>query len=323
MKRDPFKIRNSTNWPPKKKASPAARKPVATVSSISDFHAWRLKGIGGSDAPAVMDTSPWSNPQKLIEIKAGIREPDPLNYPMIRGLRLEQHARKKYEEITQTEMPKGREIDPRYDFLRVNIDGLNLNVGRASEFKCPGKVDHSTAVAGEIPYHYVFQLVHTLMILYQRYGIDVMDYFSFYKSRAGEVHTATVPFKRDRKLENKLFPKEVELWERKLELERKIQMDKPNGQRKPANGVAFTKQEASEILQLAREIGCVRLKLPGFEADFAPQGNNEIRENSNRARLPNCEDCGEEKILGTYGIYCRPCYIEKKENNKWNQKKRW
>lgn len=315
-----FEVRNQSE------KTSASRKPVGSVSSISDWLAWRMKGIGGSDAPAVMGASPWCDPQKLWELKTGRRAPDPQTFPMRRGRNLEPVARELYEQMSGIEMPADTATHSQYDFLRASLDGINKNSGIVLEIKCPGKKDHAVALQGNIPEKYIWQLVHILMVT----DLDTIDYFSYHPDAPKK--GVIISFDRDRHLERMLLPKEMQFWENVVKdvspsTKKEVPMDKPNDQRKPANGVAFTQREVVEILQEAKRLGVTGLILPGFEATFDVQGTQNKAAASAAAspRQPNdpCEDCGEEKILGTYGTYCRSCYIEKKENNKWNQKKRW
>ncbi len=186
-------------------APPAEERPM----TAKEVFEWRLKGLGGSDAPGVMRTSPieWSasTPRKIWELKTRRRMPDPPNYPMKRGIRLEPRARAKYEQITGIAMPAVRRVHPVHEFARVNADGANFEIGRGLEIKCPGRADHALAAKGEIPPKYIFQLVHTLWVL----DLPVIDYFSYWS----ENEVRRIEFKRDKKLEKKLIPEEERLWE--------------------------------------------------------------------------------------------------------------
>ena len=172
----------------------------------ADWHEQRRMGIGGSDAPTIMRTTPpdWSTPQKLWEEKTRRRQPDPPNYPMRRGIHLEPKARARYEDMTGIEMPRHYAVSSKYNFIRGNADGVNFKAAKGLEIKCPGRADHAVALAGKIPEKYIFQLVHLLYVL----DLDEMDYFSF-DGEDGKI----VPFYRDKKLEKKLIPEERKFWE--------------------------------------------------------------------------------------------------------------
>lgn len=173
--------------------------------TYSEWLKWRMGGIGASEAPAVMDSTPFSNPLKLWELKTGRRAPDPLNYPMKRGLELEPKARLAYEKETGIRMkPKVCLEHPEMPFIRASYDGLNIHAERGLEIKCPGRVDHGVAKQGKIPEKYLWQCVHLLMVC----GYEQLDYFSFDGSQG-----VVVPFKRDKSLEKKLLQKELVFWE--------------------------------------------------------------------------------------------------------------
>jgi putative phage-type endonuclease len=186
------------------------------VPGSSVDHEWRRKGIGGSDAPIVMQKADperavpldWCTRQKLFELKLGLREPEPPNYQMRRGLRLEPIARARYQDETGIAMPAKALIHPKHPFIRANADGVNLREGRALEIKCPGRKDHAMALAGKIPPKYHYQLVHILFV----FDLDRIDYYSF----DGE-NGVIVPFDRKKALEKKLFSEERKFWEQHIE----------------------------------------------------------------------------------------------------------
>lgn len=181
-----------------------------------DWHAFRRRGLGGSDAPVITGKTPreWSTKLKLWELKTHRRQPDRPNWPMKRGLRLEPFARDRYQDMTGVAMPRVARIHPKYDFLRVNADGVNFALGGGLEIKCPGKEDHAKALDGEIPEKYLDQLIHTMYVL----DLDWIDYFSFYPRTPNSrvtfrQETATIRVDRKKSRERKLIPLEKQFWE--------------------------------------------------------------------------------------------------------------
>lgn len=170
---------------------------------------WRRGGFGGSDAAGVMgEKEAFSSPIELVLEKTGrtvgrVRQPWEWK-AMQRGIRLEPEARRSYESMTGIQMPPDCLVHPKYPQLRLTADGVNYDVARALEIKCPGKADHKVAQKGEIPAKYVWQCVHTLMVL----DLDFIDYFS-YREDADPV---LLTMKRDFKLENRLMDAELSLW---------------------------------------------------------------------------------------------------------------
>lgn len=165
--------------------------------------AWRNEGLGSSDAPIIMEASPWQTPLGLWELRTGRAEPEPQNWAMKRGLRLEPLARAEYERLTGIPMPSRRGENKKRPFIRASFDGLNLDAGRVLEIKCPGQKDHLTACRGEIPKKYVWQCVHLLLVA----DLQYLDYFSY----DGKT-TALITLKRNRRQENELIVKETAFW---------------------------------------------------------------------------------------------------------------
>lgn len=86
------------------------------------------------------------------------------------------------------------------------------------------------------------------------------------------------------------------------------------------NGPTYSSREVIEILERARELGVISIKLEGFEAEFDLRKKITYEELQDGNQL--CDVCGSEKQSGEYGYYCRPCYIKRKEKT-WREKKRW
>lgn len=164
---------------------------------------WRSKGIGSSDAPIIMEVSPWSTPQKLWELKTGKAKAGERTYAMQRGLVLEASARQWYEEQTGIAMEKALATHKSLPFIRASLDGVNHEVQKALEIKCPGREDHKKALDGKVPKKYLWQLVHILLVT----GLPVIDYVS-YDGRNGII----IPFERDEKLEAELLTEEKRFW---------------------------------------------------------------------------------------------------------------
>jgi putative phage-type endonuclease len=167
-----------------------------------DWLGWRLSGIGSSDAPIVMKSSPWSTPYKLWEIKTGRAQGQAANIFMRRGLELEPIAREKYQLQTGVLMPAVNVENPKMPFIRASLDGMNMRKGL--EIKCPGPKDHAEALAGRIPEKYVWQLRHQMLAA----DLDIVDYYSF-DGKDGVI----IPFHREEKPENELLKAEKEFWD--------------------------------------------------------------------------------------------------------------
>lgn len=172
--------------------------------SYSQWLKWRMGGIGASEAPAVMNATPFSNPQKLWDLKTGRRAPEPVTYPMRRGIELEPKAREAYEAKTGIRMQTDVFLEhSNLRFIRASYDGINSYAERALEIKCPGRVDQAVAAQGKIPEKYLWQCVHLAMVS----NLPHVDYWSF-DGRDGIL----VRYKRDEKLETELIEAETIFW---------------------------------------------------------------------------------------------------------------
>ena len=70
-----------------------------------EWHAWRMQGLGSSDAPAIMEESPWRTPKQMWELRTGRRtEQENTNPALRRGRELEPKARAAYEAFTGEQM---------------------------------------------------------------------------------------------------------------------------------------------------------------------------------------------------------------------------
>lgn len=136
---------------------------------------WRKKGIGASDAPAVMNASPWKTRFQLWEEKMGQTEGFKGNWATQRGNDLEPLARQTYELMTDIDMEPVLMVHPEFTFMRASLDGYNAELKRVVEIKCPGKPDHATALQNKVPEKYKWQLQHQMFVA----GVNEADYFSF------------------------------------------------------------------------------------------------------------------------------------------------
>lgn len=164
---------------------------------------WRNKGVGSSDAPAIMGVSPWKTRLQLWEEKTGKKKPEATNYAQQKGVNMEDEARAHYELTHDRDMPADCVEHKEHPFLRASLDGYNRAENLVLEIKCPGAEDHATAVAGKVPEKYWPQVQHMLMIT----GGE-LDYFSYHKEKG-----ATVRVKPDLSYIPKLFIAELEFWE--------------------------------------------------------------------------------------------------------------
>lgn len=178
---------------------------LVKVPTHEDWLEWRMGGIGSSDAGAIMDACKWMTKTECWALKTARMLPKPVTYPMRRGLMLEPSAREEYERVTGVPMTKACARSDKHSFLLASLDGVNLKQSRAVEIKCPGEEAHSIAKAGKIPNHYVWQLVHHLLVT----DLPSIDYFSYRPNDP----CAQIRFDRNGKLESRYLKEAKLFWE--------------------------------------------------------------------------------------------------------------
>lgn len=149
-------------------------KMSAFIQQSKDWHDLRKTKVGASDAPVIMQVSPWKTPYKLWEEKLGISEAYQ-NEAMKRGLGMEEHARQAFEVKTGLIMFPQVVFHPKHEWMMASLDGMNIEQTAIVEIKCAGKADHNEAKAGKVPEKYYPQLQHQLEVT----GLDMAFYYSF------------------------------------------------------------------------------------------------------------------------------------------------
>jgi putative phage-type endonuclease len=185
-------------------------KIVSHTQNGKEWRSWRGKGLGASDAPTIMGVSPWSTPFELWLEKTGICERAPANEfaiaAMRRGHELEPVARELFEKRIGKPFPSLSAEHEEHSFIRASLDGYNAEENAILEIKCPGKVDHAKALAGEVPSKYMAQIQQQFLVT----GAKACYYFSF----DGKDSTATVLVKPDSVYIDKLTKALLSFWQK-------------------------------------------------------------------------------------------------------------
>jgi putative phage-type endonuclease len=169
----------------------------------AEWHEFRKKGIGSSDAAVIMGVSPWRSLHDLWCEKTGREYEKQDNWATARGNEMEPVARADYELRYGIDMPPAVVFFDKYPFMRASLDGYNQELGLVLEIKCPGKADHAVAEAGKIPEKYYAQVQHQLLVT----GADEVHYYS-YKNHVGVL----VIVKPDLDYMADLFKREIAFW---------------------------------------------------------------------------------------------------------------
>lgn len=170
----------------------------------------RKKHLGASDAPVVMEVSPWKTPFQLWEEKLGLRPAQFQTAAMSRGHDLEAQALQAYNDYTGNAASSEVVFHPDKKWMMASLDGLSLDRSTVVEIKCPGKDDHFVASKGKVPEKYYPQLQHQLAVI----GLNLLHYFSYSES---SFHLVEV--ERDDKYIQKLYAKEECFWQKVLDFD--------------------------------------------------------------------------------------------------------
>lgn len=146
---------------------------------------FRKNKIGASDAPVIMGVSPWKTPIALWDEKIGNKE-SYQNERMREGQVMEKEARISFCYENDIEMLPLTGISSENEWAIASFDGMDVERKNLVEIKCPGDVDHNTALAGEIPDKYFPQLQHQLYV-------SELDFGYYYSYKSGSEFTGTKP----------------------------------------------------------------------------------------------------------------------------------
>lgn len=197
-----------------------------------EWVALRNKKIGASDAPIIMEISPWKTPYQLWQEKLGLNT-NMDNEAMKRGRDLEPIARQKFIDLIRCEVFPSVAFHDTIEFMMASFDGISKDYQVAVEIKCPGREDHEKAMDGIIPEKYIPQLQHQMEIL----NLQSMFYFSY-----SEKSCKILEIDRDNILFEKIYEKERHFWACMQDLETPDLIERD-----------YVKREDQEWLQLASE----------------------------------------------------------------------
>jgi len=175
----------------------------------------RKLGIGGSDAASVLGCNPYRSARELYELKLGLREPDPPNAQMKRGIYLEAVARRLYTELTGRGTRRlKQQVHPSYPFMLCNVDGMIVGTKRDTpgvlELKCPAIWTFAKVKREGLPLHYIVQMQHNLAVTGYKWGS-----FALFNADAWELIHFDV--ERDLDLIDALYVKEEQFWRQHIE----------------------------------------------------------------------------------------------------------
>ncbi len=138
-------------------------KLVELQQNTSEWHAWRHKGIGASDANRAISKRGMSRARLLVEKRASDPPEDSYtNEAMDLGTELEPEARLRYNEKYATNVRPVCVQSTQYPWLRASLYGLSEDGNLVVEIKCGARV-HEQALK-RFPVQYKPQVQHILAV---------------------------------------------------------------------------------------------------------------------------------------------------------------
>ncbi len=173
-----------------------------------EWYEWRNQGIGSSDAPVIMQVSPYKTPYQLWEEKMGYKQDLPKSlYILEKGHETEKKARAIYEITYGVKAPPTVFTHRTYLFARASLDGWVKEKNRVVEFKLQGVENHEATIQGKIPQQYIYQVMHQLMVTEAKF----CDFVSYCPDHDQKFAVAQV--ERNESLINDLIIEEKKFWE--------------------------------------------------------------------------------------------------------------
>lgn len=126
----------------------------------------RRKGIGGSDAAAVIGMSQWATPYTVYMDKLGLLPEQEENEAMRQGRDLEEYVAQRFTEATGKKVQRCNYmiVNEAYPFALADIDRRIVGENAILECKTTSTLDLKQFRGGEFPVRYYAQCVHYLAV---------------------------------------------------------------------------------------------------------------------------------------------------------------
>jgi len=138
---------------------------------------YRKSRIMATDIPIILGSNSWSSELQLWEEKLNIQIPQSLNDAMKRGQLLEPEARKLAIHLIGIHFEPCVYQSNKYPWLAASLDGISTQCQNAYilEIKCPKEFTHLDSHEGNIPFYYLDQIQHQLLVT----DAKICYYFSY------------------------------------------------------------------------------------------------------------------------------------------------
>ncbi len=145
------------------------------IQNTAEWLELRKTKVGASDAPAIMEVSPWTTPFQLWQEKLDLAPCKEDNWAMKRGREKEDPARLLLEKMTGLFFSPEVRVHDELPWMMASLDAIDPENKYIAEIKTPGKVDHAMAQSGKIPDKYFPQVQHQLEVC----KLEMGYYFSY------------------------------------------------------------------------------------------------------------------------------------------------
>jgi putative phage-type endonuclease len=175
------------------------------MSTKAEWLEARTKGIGGSEAPAVLGLSKWKTPYQVWQDKRGLSGEREMTGPLEWGTLLEPVIRQKYADVTgRTVSLPGHLRDAEYPFMLGTVDGITDD-NRVLEVKTARSLQEwGEPGTDEIPMAYLIQVQHYLRIT----KLSVADIAVLFAGSDFRIYE--VP--EDKELQEMIIEREAAFW---------------------------------------------------------------------------------------------------------------
>ena len=186
-----------------------SRKVLAETKHLSreEWLGLRRKGIGGSDAGAVLGMNPWASPYTVWADKLGKLPPKEDNEAMRVGRDLEDYVAQRFTEATGKKVGRRNQIflHPEHDWMLANIDRQVVGENAGLECKTAKAINLRRWKGQDFPEQYYAQCVHYMAVM----GYDRMYLAVLIMGAEFKIYT----LERDEEEVEALISAEKDFWE--------------------------------------------------------------------------------------------------------------
>ncbi len=127
---------------------------------------WRRKGIGGSDAPAIIGLDRYRSAFDVYADKLGLKQEQPDNEAMRQGRDLEEYVASRFCEYTGKKVRRRNAIlqHPEYPWMIADIDRCVVGENAGFEAKTTSVLNRTKFSQGEFPPNYYVQCMHYMAV---------------------------------------------------------------------------------------------------------------------------------------------------------------